>query len=341
LAQGKADQPKFEFSDCCRCRSHRSFRGPDIKLSASQRLRLRGLEKCKLELSPPPPTSNARFSGACAVAALLLIMLLGGCESDAPNNPNQLPRISDLGPPGQAQGAGPRSTTEAPAALVRRIDLPLDDALVEAWALVDGTVLPPVVESWWRPNGLRAGVLDAAGLASFLARLPPAYGVKHLRLVGITQRPAALAFSIVRCDPVALELPVKPAPMTARGQWQFLLRAWRQDGRGGLELVPHHHTPGRVIYVPTAETGEGRSKNKPRVQIRSANHDRLMGEAIEQLTLHAPLASGQTLVVGIDHAAGEPPAAKTGSISLGRALLAIQRAGRRIQVILLLEPEVE
>lgn len=285
-------------------------------------------------------------------------MGLAGCAFVPANKSAALPTLKDIRPPSARVGDGQSLTNEAsqPLAIVRvsQLDIRADAEMTPVWALVDDTALPTETVDLWRANGLRVGLLDAPNTPSFRAALPRAHRQQVQMLI---ETPHPLSLSVTPPLSNRFHLTVTLAPeqhqqiTLRRGRCQFLLRFARiANGACAIDLIPHH-------YV-----------HRPTVRPRTPHERALDGRVFSELTLRVFLPDKKRLVIGIDRSgpsvpreplsedirvpldeeqsllsqAGreeQPPSSPPLLLpnELGSLLLGASRAGKPVQILLIID----
>lgn len=281
-------------------------------------------------------------------------MGLAGCAFAPADEPTALPTLKDIRPPPARVGNGQSLTNEAPQPLatvrVSRLDIRADAEMKPVWALVDDTALPAEIVELWLANGLRVGLLDAPNTPAFRAALPRAHRQQMQMLI---ETPHLLALPVTPPLGKRFHLSVTLATeqhqqiTLRRGRCQFLLRVAKiANGACAIDLIPHH-------YV-----------HRPTVRPRTPHERALDGRVFSELTLRVFLPDEKRLVIGIDRSGpedvrvplDEEPSRSTQACQadgrveqlpsspplllpneLGSLLLGASRAGKPIQILLIIE----
>jgi hypothetical protein len=213
------------------------------------------------------------------------------------------------------------------------IEIPLNSDPETAWSLTTNAIFPKSLVSLWAANGLRAGLLPGGNFNAFVSALPSVQLVQNRR-ISTNAQSHALTYAPPLQQEVTLHLVAKPgAPPVeqrfASGRFQFL-STFRGGLGGGLdmELVPHCNQRHLSLTPRSAD---------------ETDHD---GPRFDALTLGASLGPGQILVIGIQMirpptppGSALPPPRVADRTCLGTALLAEERLGHPVQVLMLFGAE--
>ena len=225
----------------------------------------------------------------------LMLAATGCAPSDrAPEQAEPGPTLADLRPRVQPPQETARSSAAPRFVLsVVRLNLPLDEAIDEAWALGQSDALPPAVVDAWRVNGLNVTVLDESQLERFGALLPAALGTgRQTMILGSDPVPLRVSPSLTSPRLVDLTLPPRtPKVIVIRGgRCQLLVQVERDEaGRTFIELTPHHHVVRTTL------------------QPRTPQEKALDGRIFDELALRAPVAPGKLLAISLYRSAPPPP----------------------------------
>lgn len=282
--------------------------------------------------------------GAGGVLALMLLLVVGGCQAGGGAPEMGFPTLNEIAsrvtPVLPEDGEQPFADSGSRAwVMVRQADLALSWSMDEAWELMDESVLSGEARRWYRDNGVRMGVLNAGDLEALAERLP-APAAMHQSRVTDAGHPVELRRSPRLSGQVALALPGVDEPEPASGGVMRLLAQLRGEdpGRVSMAVVPHHHLP-RQSLMP-----------------RDALERELDGRVFEELAARVDLPAGRVLVIGLHHELEfeledderDDPAAVLAEAerladelpaNLGRALLTARRAGRPVQVLVMVSAE--
>lgn len=290
---------------------------------------------------------------------LLVVGAMSACVVEDP----PLPSLDQLRGTETADvpiGSGLTMTAEA-----WRIELALDAATHEAWALTGTVGLPePILERWHR-NGLQIGHLDTEAWPDFEAQLPPIQNTRRANIFASSKHPHPLYTSPPLTKPIRVEStdPDESGQrddsiLIQRGQCQLLLET--NDGAAGKinTLTPYHHRPRLIVPLP---------KLNPNDHITQTGI--LHGTIFHRLAMPTAAARDRLLVVGLYRPPAEPAESQTEDgepedpattnesptnagepdqhepqstppeplpYHLGRQLFTARRLGRPIQILLLI-----
>ncbi len=289
----------------------------------------------------------ARVTGLTSLAVALMVVAAGaGCQAGGGSpEMGHFPTLDEVGsrvtPVLPEDGERPFADAGSGRwAMVRQVDLPLAWPIDAAWDLVDEAALSAEARRWYNANGVRVGLLSAGDLEAFAEHLPAPVAV-HQSRVRDAGHPVELRRSPRLSREVALTLPGDAEAEPAVGGSMRLLAQMRSPGPGrmSLALVPHHHVPEHSLLP------------------RDPLERELDGRVFEELTAGVELSTGRLLVIGLHHELEaeleeedwDDPAAIVAEaerlaealpVNLGRALLTARRAGRPVQVLVMvaLEP---
>lgn len=308
------------------------------------------------------PTAR-RWLTALAVTALSV--WLASCELFPSDTTRGKPEIGittrpRTGDPNAADPTTPSADTPV-GALIHRVDMPLAVSLDASWAAVDEQAVPLLIHGMWQANGLRIGILHAEQAQAFAQALPNIHGESRAKLF-TAHYPTAIRSTPRLIDPVTIDLTDPPrSPTLYRahdGRLQLLARIGRDEsGQAWLELTPHHYKP-KADLVP-----------------RSPLEKQLDGKVFNTLSAMLPLSPDTAIVVGLypprpeadesteaveektpesaenkeqpatptesvdqpseisDHKSPPPPALPH---HLGKSLMAGERAGKPMQILLVI-----
>jgi hypothetical protein len=250
---------------------------------------------------------------------------------------------------------------------VHRIDLPRDVNLSEAWSLVRAPRASPAVLALWQRNGLRVGVLESAAADSFPAALPAVHGHKEQLYIG-SGAPLTLRLSAMLREPVPVRSRVDGGDQgrLVGGQCRLRLHTTRLESGRRFAQLRFEHGPMRSKRAGD-QLRAGAQSPRPDQSDTSdgAAHGNAAPLVLKDLSLVVPLDSGQMIVMGrydtdelpqeTEEAQGdsaEPsPAAESAddnadgpdrravANNLGRTLFTDRRAGREVQVLILIASE--
>lgn len=291
------------------------------------------------------------------LAAGLLALGLASCK--APPKEETFPSLqqveSDVTP--VTPPAAPELASQSRVlATVERYDLPLYAPTDEAWQVVDQGVLPRLTRGVWRTNGIRVGLLDIGDLRAFFEALPPPVVTQRTQITA-TEHPVVLRRSPYLRGTAMIDLTVPPrtveeVPVTG-GRLQLLAQMRSEPfGVVSLNLLPHHYLPEVSLLPrgPLAKQLDGRIFEEIGVRLNVASNRLLViGLHLPEEDAPAPPASpapddASTVNAQPDDAPPEP-AEKPLRIEdapdglpphLGHALFTASRAGRPVQVLLLI-----
>ena len=221
---------------------------------------------------------------SCAVAALVM---MAACSS-TPTPDEDLPSMTEVRSDAeeQARRVIPKSAdTSRGIASFQKIDLPLDQSVDEAWALVNEGAFPELTRGVWNANGLRVGLLARSDVNEFVRKLPPAQGLNRSQLLG-SEHPTPILRTPRLTGQARIDLTVPPMSVreveVSGGRLQLLARLVHDDRRIlVLDLLPHHHVP-RLTLEP-----------------RSPLEKQLDGRIFNELGLRVEIPSTHMLVVGL------------------------------------------
>lgn len=247
-----------------------------------------------------------------AIAACFALL---GCRSSPPPDADiPLPTFGDAGP------AKPTGVY----AMIRRADVPLNEATDDAWAFINEQVVPPVTRGAWRGNGLRIGLLPRDQLDQYAEAMPQPVAFSRMQMnhsthpVTIIETPKLRPSLRVEAD---LTLPPRPRKIeTIKGGNNSTLRLLARietqpDGQHTLILTPQHYIPSPLNLIPRdpfEKDMDGRVYDELSLRVRF-NRDQIavvglhwpwpMGEALEQ---EVPQASSDASRVPRRTSAGLP-----------------------------------
>ena len=215
------------------------------------------------------------------------ILLLLSCESQPPEQ-HPLPRLDEIRSEHRQPTQMPTSRQAGPRtyALIRQIELTLDQSLAEAWALVDEAAFPPHTRNLWHANGLRCGLIANQKLSELVTAIPGDKKITELQLtpsshlIPILQSPhLAKPFdaitSIDQDPPATLHI--------SRGRLQILARLLEpQFGQVIIDLVPHNYIP-HTTLLP-----------------RNPLAKELDGILLEDLAVRLEISSDISIIIGLD-----------------------------------------
>ena len=181
-----------------------------------------------------------------ALTALTWLSCMVSCEMPPTEPMPRLSDLRSPTQPGEANEPVPTADTPI-IALIHRIDLPLQVSLDPLWEAVDEQALPLRTHGMWQANGLRIGVLSFQHAQAFADALPPIQGESRAKLLGSPYYSAIRSAPRLR-EPVIIDLtdpPMSPRVVRAQGgRLQLLAKIGRDDnGQPYLELTPHHYKP--------------------------------------------------------------------------------------------------
>ncbi len=309
-----------------------------------------------------------------AITALAWLSCLVSCEIPPTETMPRLSDLRSPTQPGEANEPAPTADTPV-IALIHRIDLPLQVSLDPLWETVDEQALPLRMHGMWQANGLRIGVLSSQRAQAFADALPPIQGESRAKLLGSPYYSAIRSAPRLR-EPIIIDLtdpPMSPRVVRAQGgRLQLLAKIGRDNhGQPYLELTPHHYKPkttllprsplekqldGQVydtltahitlphdravivgLYRPwpqaeetedsSSDTAEGVDDAVDSEQIPDDNAD-AKNESIDPA-----VSSDQPPAITDQQSSPKPP---TIPDHLGKALMAGTRAGKPMQIILVI-----
>lgn len=216
----------------------------------------------------------------CAV--VIGILTLTGCQATTQPEPDiPLPGFADEGP------ARPTGVY----AVIRRVDVPLDQSTDEAWSIVNEQVVPPVTRGTWRGNGLRIGLLQRDKLDAYSEVMPQPVAFSR-SLINRSDYPVSIiATPKLRSDlRFEMDLTRPPRPRfieKVNGGDNSTLRLLAQivteeDGRHTLVLTPQHHIPSPLDLIP-----------------RDPLDKEMDGRVYDELALRVTMRRDQVAVVGL------------------------------------------
>ena len=178
-----------------------------------------------------------------------------------------------------------------------RFILPLREPIDQAWSLVGTDGLDPSIVEAWRVNGMRIGLLARNQWETFVDSLPRALHTQMDRIHAADQAIPILA-SRVLTETVELELPwigdAVKVETIIKGRCQLLVQVRNTQLGLVAQLTPHHYLQ-RVTLEP-----------------RSAVDKNLEGRAFDEMSITAPFADRDLVVVTVDlpsiESATDPPA---------------------------------
>lgn len=210
----------------------------------------------------------------------VLALLSAGCASQDENEPIPLPGFGD-GP------AGPRGVY----AVIRRVDVPLNEPTDAAWSLINEQVVPPLTRGAWRGNGLRVGLLRRDQLDPYAQAMPQpvAFGES---VINKSDYPVPILETAQLRNNLRFEIdltrPPRPRQVgVIQGGKRSTLRMLAQiktddEGRHRLVLTPHHFIPSRFDLVP-----------------RNPLEKELDGRVFEELAIELTPGEDQIIVIGL------------------------------------------
>lgn len=214
--------------------------------------------------------------------ALLLALGVIGCKGKPAQNEGPI-ALPSLGGPNEA----PRGVY----AVIRRVDVPLNEPTDAAWAVVNEDMIPPLIRGAWRGNGFRIGILDRSQLNAYSEAMPQPISFGESAINRSDYLNPILESPKLRSDlsmPIDLTRPPKPRHVeTIRGGENSIVRLLAQIQTDESELhsivlIPQHHIPSPFDLVPRS----------PLVKM-------LDGRVYEELTLKLNLGADQIAVVGL------------------------------------------
>lgn len=218
---------------------------------------------------------------ACALLAVATCVLSGCNGTSKPDEEIPLPTI----------GGNEKPKPRGVFAIIRRVDVPMDQSTDEAWAITNEQVVPALTRGAWRGNGMRLGILESDQLDAYAEAMPQPVGFGEtlinqsphpIPIIETAHLPGDLRFRIDLTRP-----PMPPKVETIVGGKDSTLRMLARietedDGRHTIVLTPQHHIPSPFGLIP-----------------RDPLEKELDGRLFNELTVRVTLEPKQVAVVGL------------------------------------------
>ena len=216
-----------------------------------------------------------------ALAMLPALLALGGCQTGGQEEePIRPPTLGE-----ETMRLG------GVFAVIREVDLPLDEPTDDAWAIVNEDVVPPLTRGVWQGNGMRLGVLRRDQLDAYTEVMPELLAFGET-LINRSPHPVPIIETAQLRDDVRFQIDLTRPPMprqveTVQGGQASTLRLLarietEEDGQHTLVLTPQHYIPSPYDLLP-----------------RDPLEKELDGRVYEELTVRLTLGRDEIAVVAL------------------------------------------